>query len=299
MIHRPRLSPENYLLSKPNTISGRMQRIALQYLRQKEHKGEIPTSIRFLFYELEQRGHISKEKEQGKTADYQNLVFAVTHLRSIGAILWEWLTDESRRVNRWNCAASVMDAVIDYAEYARIDPWLSADQQPIIISEAKTVGGVLSRTIGYDYLAPIATVSGPCRGFLETDVRDLFLAKQSPLVLYLGDGDDAGDDIETSTRRILSNATAIEFDEVNWQRLMITDAQMADLRARGVEPIEKRDNRYLDGNPHQAYECEALGQGEIQDIVRARLDELLPEPLDDIRKREDEQRVRCSSFCAG
>ncbi len=39
-------------LSKPDTKAGRYQRACLELLREHEAEGAIPTSIRFLFYEL-------------------------------------------------------------------------------------------------------------------------------------------------------------------------------------------------------------------------------------------------------
>jgi hypothetical protein len=54
-------SKDDGRLSKPDSRSGKLQRISLQWLRHKEAKGEIPTSLRFLFYELEQQGYVSKD----------------------------------------------------------------------------------------------------------------------------------------------------------------------------------------------------------------------------------------------
>jgi hypothetical protein len=53
-----------------------------------------------------------------------------------------------------------------------------------------------------------------CRGFLETDVYDR-LATRDYHVLYLGDLDLAGDDIEANARRVLDCA-------YDWERLAIT-----------------------------------------------------------------------------
>jgi hypothetical protein len=46
----------------------------------------------------------------------------------------------------------------------------------------------------------------------------------------------------------------------------------------------------------EAWECEALGQGTIQRLVRDALDGLLPEPLSDVLEREAEQRVRVAEL---
>jgi hypothetical protein len=53
------------MLSKPESKAGRLQRIILELLREHEDAGAIPTSARFLFYELVQRGVLSKERKEG------------------------------------------------------------------------------------------------------------------------------------------------------------------------------------------------------------------------------------------
>ena len=94
-------------LSRPDTAKGALQRVALEYLREKQARGEVPTSIRFLFYELEQRGEQSKRRREPRLkADgaltqprmpAQNLTDAVTRLREIGLVPWDWIVDDHAR----------------------------------------------------------------------------------------------------------------------------------------------------------------------------------------------------------
>jgi hypothetical protein len=55
-------------------------------------------------------------------------------------------------------------------------------------------------------------------------------------------------------------------------------------------PKEKRA-RYNDGHPHEAVETEALSQTIIVEIVRNRLNQLLPEPLNRVQVRAQRQRA--------
>jgi len=50
--------------------------------------------------------------------------------------------------------------------------------------------------------------------------------------------------------------------------------------------------RFKDGGAHEAVETEALRQQIIIEILRNRLDELLPEPLSTVQERADQQRAR-------
>jgi hypothetical protein len=52
----------------------------------------------------------------------------------------------------------------------------------------------------------------------------------------------------------------------------------------------KHDRRYKDGKPHEAVETEAISQRVLIELVRARLDKLLPEPLSRVHEREVRQR---------
>ena len=74
-----------------------------------------------------------------------------------------------------------------------------------------------------------------------------------------------------------------------WERLALTASQVA---AYGLPVIIKSDKRYKDGRPHEAVETEAISQRVLIDILRARLDELLPEPLAHVQEREARERRR-------
>jgi hypothetical protein len=286
-------------LSAPSTVKGRMQRLALSKMRQKQQAGEVPTSIRFIFYELEQEGLLSKrvvklDGTEGKRKPTADLTDALTVLRERGLVPWDWIVDESRDVEAWRFASTVGEYLLESVGRARIDRFPDT-VRPVILCEARGVGGVLSRGIARDYLVTVAPCGGQSNGYLRTKVAS-HLEDEDTRVLYLGDHDLCGNDIEENTRRVLEHATGRTFSEDTWERLMLTDRQCAALEARGVEPIQKRDNRFKDGRPHDAFEVEALGQSLVTQIVRDRLEELAPAPLAAVLAREEEQRQQVSKF---
>ena len=71
--------------------------------------------------------------------------------------------------------------------------------------------------------------------------------------------------------------------------MALTEAQV---REYDLPVIIKHDRRYSDGRLHEAVETEALRQTVLMDILRARLDELLPEPLERVQERERRQQAR-------
>jgi hypothetical protein len=295
-----KLSPVDVLehdgLSRPNSKIGRIQRMALQHLLDKDDAGEIPTDIRFCFYELEQAGKLSKrvlklDGTPGKRKPTQDLTDAITLLRELGLVPWDWITDESRDVDAWHYADSVADYLKKTVDRARIDRFPGVPC-PVLLCEARGVGGVLRRGVAQDYLVTVCPVGGNCHGFLRNEVAPYLQGDVIPL--YIGDHDLSGNHIEANTRRVLEQAVGHALP--NWERLMLTDEQCRQLRRKGIEPIQKEDNRYKDGHPHEAYEVEALGQSLVTQIVRDRLEELAPEPLERVLEREKEQREEMVKF---
>jgi hypothetical protein len=49
-------------LSPPDTNAGKLQRACLELLRERERAGTIPANVTFLFYELEQRGIVPRQR---------------------------------------------------------------------------------------------------------------------------------------------------------------------------------------------------------------------------------------------
>jgi hypothetical protein len=279
-----RIADNDPKLSPAHTKAGRLQRACLTALRQHETDGALPTSVRFVFYELVQAGIVDKGRAThrpgigqgaGRRVD-QDVSEALMHLRERRIVPWGWLVDETRTLVEWRAAPTVVEAVRAEIEAARIDPW--GGNAPLILTESRSLSGVL-REIAYMYAVPIASTNGQVGGFLRTEIAPLLDGGRRP-VLYLGDLDHAGRQIEQNNRRVLVHADG-------WRRIAITPEQVAE---HGLPAIVRHDRRYNDGHAHEAWETEALSQRVIVGLVRDALDALLPEPLADIQEREQLQR---------
>ena len=133
-----------------------------------------------------------------------------------------------------------------------------------------------------EYLAPITATNGQVRGHLHTEVAPHLVEGQR--VLYLGDFDWQGLQIENNTRGVLERLVG----GLDWTRLAITLEQVQ--ANPNIPIIDKPDKRYKPVRFHPAVETEALGQNMIVGIVRDHLDALLPEPLEHVLERETEER---------
>jgi hypothetical protein len=72
---------------------------------------------------------------------------------------------------------------------------------------------------------------------------------------------------------------------LDWTRVALTEQQVKHYTLSVVQKYDGVLKQSFD-----AVEVEALGQGTVTGIVRAALDALLPEPLEDVQVREDEQK---------
>jgi hypothetical protein len=291
--------PDDPRLSGAGTYAGRLQRLVWKLLLDHANRDpiEIPTNGRFVFYELEGLGLVVKPsqaegerqgKRYGSGGQYseQNVINALIELREQSIIPWDWIEDETRSLTEWQYADTVAEYVQDAVGRARINPW--DGEPPLLLVESRSLGGVL-RAMTYDYLVGIAATNGQTGGFLHTKVAPV-LARNDRVVLYLGDEDLQGHQIEANTKAVLEKVARREID---WTRVAITPEQ---IEAEGLADkyALKKDKRYSPAREFRAWETEALGQGLVRQLVRDALDELLPEPLEDVRQREAKQRERVS-----
>ena len=242
----------------------------------------LPTSVRFIYYELVQKGIVTKEKTGARRPD-QDVQEAITALRQCGLIPWHWIVDETRRLTTWRYGANVSYHVAVNPS-ARIDLW-GGEAPPMILTESRSLQGAL-HNLTAEYLVPIASTNGQVGGFLRTDIAPALSVGRR--IIYLGDFDWQGGQIEANTRAVLEQEIG---GGLSWQRLAITEMQVAE---HDLPRILKLDKRYNPDNPlryHDAVETEALGQSVIVGIVRDELDMMLPEPLSDVLEREAAQRA--------
>jgi hypothetical protein len=262
-------------LVKPLTATQLRKPLLAQY-RVHEKSGMLPTSGRFLFYELEQQGYISKYQDsrtdgkKGRRPD-QNMIDALTALREEGLIPWEAIIDETRAFESY---AGTRLSPLDYChavleQQYKIDLWNGPI--PLILTESRSLAGVL-RPVAQTYRANITSTNGQANGFLRNEI--LPEIEDDTVVLYFGDYDFSGGHIEENSRKLLGYPP-------RWERLAVTKEQIEKFRLSVIQKFDKRDQK-----THEAVETEALSQEVIVRILTERLEALLPEPLASVHVRE-------------
>lgn len=114
------------------------QAVLMLYAIHKD-EGTIPTSARFLFYELVAREII--EKGGLKKRPDQEVINALTQLRKSGQIPWDGIVDETRSIEDYRGAVSIADGVADRIRYIHLDPWHGS--APMILCESRSLVGAL------------------------------------------------------------------------------------------------------------------------------------------------------------
>jgi hypothetical protein len=259
---------------------GALRDLLERLLQEHERDGMLPTNARFLFYELIQRGQLSKERTGARRPD-QDLHDALTDIREDGRIPWDWIIDETRTLEDYTGYPTIKQGALAQLPHITLDPWRG--RAPLNLTESRSLAGVL-RPIVQELRARIASTNGQCGGFLRTEVAPRL--QPGDHVIYLGDLDLSGGQIEDNTRRVLEREIG---GPLQWERLALTEQQVS---AHNLPVIVKRDRRYKDGRPHEAVETEAIGQAMLIGILRTHLTELLPEPLARVLEREARQRRR-------
>jgi hypothetical protein len=274
-------------VSAPDSKAGVLQRACLDLLAEHERDGALPTSIRFLYYELVQRGIVSKTRTGARRTD-QDTIDALTRLREAGQIPWDWIVDETRSLDDYTGYSTIKQGVLDHLPYIHLDPWRG--RAPMILTESRATAGVLRSTVS-EYAARISATNGQVAGHLRTVIAPQL--HPGDRVLYLGDYDLAGGQIEDNTRHVLEQEIG---GPLQWERVALTREQVEEYN---LPVIIKSDRRYSDGRPHEAVETEALRQTVLVEILRARLDALLPEPLAHVHERAERQRRAVATLLRG
>lgn len=270
----------------------RLKRALLERIGVHERDNTLPTSSRFLFYELEGKddGHgilVSKVRTGARRSD-QDLIDALTALREDGSIPWDWIVDETRHVDLIWRAKTIAEDLREYIDVTKIDAWQWSDVRPFVICESRSLAGVL-RNLCHRYGVNLSSVNGQCAGFTRTKLAHAFdgqRPEQEILVLYCGDLDIGGAQIEQNTRRVLKEVCEVSF---GWGRLMLTEAQVKEHK---LASILKTDRRYKNGEGvHEAWECESLSQKLIVELLESRLKELLlPKTIEKVERVEQRER---------
>lgn len=226
-----------------------------------EAKAAQPVTGRGIGYKLFTRGLIPSMA----TAEMQRVYRLLKEAREQGDIPWEWIVDETRKVERvftWSDPEAFARCV---ARSYRRDFW---DQQPTRVevwSEKGTVRGVLSPVldaygVGFNVLHGFGSATCVYDAAQSDNIRPL-------VILYVGDWDPSG--LCMSERDLPDRLARYGGHHITLKRIALTEDQVIGLQS--FPATDKTDDRhhkwFVKNFGHRCWELDAMDPGDLRRCV--------------------------------
>lgn len=235
-------------------------------------RGDHPQSVRHVFYRLTDP-RLPQPIEKSERG-YRHVQHRTAELRRGGVLPYGWITDATRQGYFVNTFANRADFVRRMAGQYRADLWQHADSRCEVWVESRSIAGVVRATCeelgvslypsgGFASLSFIHEAASFING--DDDGRPL-------TVFYIGDFDPAGVLIDQKIEEGLLEHLNPEV-ELRFERLGITREQIKQFELP-TKPRKESDRRCLD--IEFTVEAEAMPANHLRELLRSRVEELLP-----------------------
>jgi hypothetical protein len=242
-----------------------------------------PCSVRHLYY----AATVAKVPGITKTdAGYAKVQRQVLALRRSGAIPYELVTDSTRWQRKSPSYGSMAEALEETARLYRRNLWTASRWRLEVWAESDSISSTI-HPVTNRWDVPLMVTRGQSSETFTYSAADAWKRSPSrPVVLYVGDHDPAGLDIEESLRTKL---VAFYGEPVEWRRIGVTWDQVQALDLPGTSPKLKGRRRPY---PFElAVEAEALPPRVLLDLLDDAISEYVDHhQLDVLRTVEAEER---------
>jgi hypothetical protein len=240
-----------------------------------------PMTLRQLYYRF-----VALDILENKESQYSYLGEAVKEARIAGTIPWEWVEDRTRSADAGDHPEqepdahyrSWLDAFKNCASQYHRPRWEGQDTYVEVWVEKEALAGVFESVC-----RDLKVVSFPNRGYtsvtLLKEAADRLRAADAggePVILYFGDFDPSGQDIERNIRDKLNGTFGVP---VRVERVALTREQI-DERRLPPQPAKSSDSRYEDFVEEHgdiAVELDALPPEDLRQMVRDAVGEYFDE----------------------
>jgi hypothetical protein len=258
----------------------------------EELTADHPQSVRHVFYRMTDP-RLAEPVEKSDRG-YRTVQDRCLKLRRAGAVPYDWISDTSRagyHVDTYRNAGEYLKRV---AGFYRASLWERPEVETFceVWCESRSLAGTLQ-----DTCRELAVSLYPAGGFTSASFAyeaAAGLNRQGVTkVFYIGDYDPAGvlidQSLERELRRHLQPGVTL-----NFERIAITSEQIA---AYGLpsKPRKEKDRRVL--HIEQTVEAEAMPAGIMRQLLRDRIEALLPEGLlQSVKLAEESERQSLRLF---
>jgi len=241
-----------------------------------------PVSVRQIFYHIVSAGMVEKT-ENG----YRQIGVHLTNMRKDGSLPYEWIVDPSRSIRYPHVFGSARGFVEDLDEEYRRDPWQRYERRLEIWCESESIAGAISETVTEAALRLCPLKGYGSLSFIHDIARDAAADGRPLTVLYLGDHDPSGLDLQRDAlARFTDLAPQIDVEAV---KLAVTPAQIRalDLPERPPKDGDTRTRGFNGG----CVETEAIPPVELRRILREAISDRT-DPAIHRREAANEKRDR-------
>jgi hypothetical protein len=206
----------------------------------------------------------------------QKISRLLTQAREEGLIPWEWIVDDSRRIEGDS-------GFRDLQQYAKVvelsyrrDFWAHQPQRVIVLSEKATVAGIL-RPVLDDSGVPFFAAHG-----FNSATKVYELARETErdqrqyVFLYVGDYDCSGMHMsEVDLPERLERYGAVGF---HFERIALTEFDIGDLPCFSAKEADPRYDWYVENYGDEAWELDAMDPNDLRERVRAEISQYVDPP---------------------
>ena len=282
-------SPENNgagtIKKRDRRTNARIDQLDRQIIEVLE--SDHPQSVRHIFYRMTDPR--LPEPVEKSDRGYRHVQNRCVVLRRSGRVPYGWFADMSRRGFYTHTFTSAADFIRAMQTAYRQDLWRDADVRCEVWVESRSIASVI-----FPDCKDLAVSLFPCGGFSSLsfvhDAAEELNGSEDrrPLqVLYVGDFDPAGVLIDVTLERELRNHLDPGIDLL-FERVGINPDQIVEYDLP-TKPRKAGDKRSL--HVEHSVEAEAMPAGILRDLLRTRIESLLPpRALEVARTAEREER---------
>jgi hypothetical protein len=248
-----------------------------QLLRRLAERDQ-PASVRHLFYAavVAEMPGITKTK-----SGYLKIQRLALEMRRSGELPYEWVVDNTRLAQYLPTWDSPEEALADMHGAYRRDLWRRSPYHVEIWCEADSIFGSLWRVASAWRVRLMICHGHPSETFLYEAAQEWRESRRQPVVLFIGDHDPAGLEIEQSA---LDKLATFSERQPHWRRIGVTWDQVEEYNLPGTTPKKPY------GYP-KAVEAEALPAPLLRELVDQAVQEFVDhDELEVLRVVEEEER---------
>lgn len=238
-----------------------------------------PMTLRQLYYRF-----VAMDLIENKQSQYQYLGEAIKEARLDGRIPWDWIEDRTRSVDGGD--HDLVDVERRFNENLewfkktpdryRLPRWKGQDNYVEVWVEKEALAGVFAGVC-----EDLNVVTFPNRGYTSITLLKEAAERlrgqwqkrgEAPTILYFGDFDPSGQDIERNIRDKLHDTFNVP---VKVQRKALTRKQI-DRFELPPQPAKRTDSRYeefVENHGDLAVELDALPPEELRNLIRESVEE--------------------------